>query len=87
VFVFYDIQCYEDESIEAYKTRACNAYTKKWDALEEHEIRGIIKHVRENDIPQSEGFYRQEILNAGFHKIEKKFEDTQSLFALYRIGF
>ena len=83
ILFFYDIYSYEDESLEAYKSRACSLYQAKWKHLDSHDMASIITHVKENDIPQSEMFYKQSMFENGITNIEKKFIDEDNLFAVY----
>lgn len=83
VLFFYDIYSYEDEDLEAYIHRACSTYERKWTHLDTHEMASVITHVKENDIPQSEMFYKQNMYQNGIVDIEKKFIDEDNLFAIY----
>lgn len=83
VFIFYDIEAKEEESLDQYKSRACVLYEKEWTKLNTHEIDNIVMHVENNDIAETESFFIKNMQKNRLTNINKVFEDREELFSLY----
>jgi ubiquinone/menaquinone biosynthesis C-methylase UbiE len=86
VLFFYDIYAKDNESSQEYLNRACHNYSEKWTELTSHEIDSVIRHVRDNDIVESELFYKNSMKKSGFHNIKKVFIDNDNLFSIYVVS-
>ena len=83
IFIFYDIELNQNETIVDFLNRACEIFSNEWDVFNTNEIEKIVGHVQQSDIPESEEFYINNITKAGVLSSRKVFEDKNDLFALY----
>jgi cyclopropane fatty-acyl-phospholipid synthase-like methyltransferase len=83
VFIFYDIEAKDHDSLSEYKNRACTLYKREWTELSNHEIENIVMHVQNNDIAETESFFRQNMQESKLINVDKVFKDKEKLFSLY----
>jgi len=83
VLIFYDIESNAGETQTDYNNRACANYQKNWVQLNDNEIKGVVNHIKQNDLPENESFYLKNMQDNGFVNTKKAFTDKNKLFSLY----